>query len=246
MVATSVVGVKTERRLPRFLFLKCNYFYSMVKKVNHHFFKVWTSDMAYVLGFFCADGSISTGKNGSHYFSIQIKDRDLLEDIKKVLQSEHKITKRIHAQDGSIFYRLQIGSNIIWQDLYDLGIKEQKTKRLNLPKIPDKLFFDFVRGYFDGDGGVWVGKIHNFKSNQMLSMQVYFTSSSCNFLKSLSQSLLGFGIRGSLYYRKNSAYVLRYSAKSSIILYREMYAEGGLYLPRKKEKFEEYINAAVA
>jgi len=197
--------------------------------------------MAYVLGFFCADGSLSTNKNGGRYFSIQIKDLKLLRDIKKLLQSDHKIAKRIHNQYKCIFYRLQIGSKEIWQDLHNLGIREQKTKRLKLPVIPDDFFFDFVRGYFDGDGGVWVGKIHKSRPVQSLTLQVYFTSGSPDFLRSLRKELLKYDIKGCLYDRPKGAEVLRYSAKSSILLCREMYKREAIHLSRKKKKFEEFL-----
>ena len=48
-------------------------------------------------------------------------------------------------------------------------------------------------------------------------------------------------IIGSLYKRKSEAYVLRYASKSSIILYREMYKDKGLYLFRKKKIFNKFI-----
>ena len=52
------------------------------KKVNKNFFKKWSSEMAYVLGFFMADGSIDVNPRGSQYFSIQICDKELLEEIR--------------------------------------------------------------------------------------------------------------------------------------------------------------------
>jgi len=39
--------------------------------------------MAYVLGFFFADGSYDVHKNGGEYFSFQITDKNLLEKIKR-------------------------------------------------------------------------------------------------------------------------------------------------------------------
>jgi hypothetical protein len=35
------------------------------KEINHDFFKLWTPGMAYVLGFFSADGSMIKNKRGA-------------------------------------------------------------------------------------------------------------------------------------------------------------------------------------
>jgi len=46
-------------------------------------------------GFFAADGYMTVNKRGGHFWNIQIKDKDLLEKIKKSIKSEHKISLRI-------------------------------------------------------------------------------------------------------------------------------------------------------
>jgi hypothetical protein len=37
------------------------------KKVNQDFFKKWSPEMAYILGFFTADGSMAKNKRGAHF-----------------------------------------------------------------------------------------------------------------------------------------------------------------------------------
>jgi len=61
---------------------------------NERFFENWTREMAYVLGFFIADGSLIVNPRGSEYFSIQITDKKLLEKIRQTMNSGHKITKK--------------------------------------------------------------------------------------------------------------------------------------------------------
>jgi hypothetical protein len=56
------------------------------KMVNKDFFKTWTSDMAYVLGFFAADGNMSKNKRGGCYIDFGITDFELLNDNKKNLR----------------------------------------------------------------------------------------------------------------------------------------------------------------
>ena len=108
--------------------------------------------MAYVLGFFTADGSMIKNKRGAHFIEFQITDRDLLFKIRKTLGSEHKIATRKRNGNWKTIYRLQIGSGEMFNDLLALGMLPRKSKIISLPEIPDKYFFDFLRGCFDGDG----------------------------------------------------------------------------------------------
>ena len=145
------------------------------KAVNHHYFSHWNSEMAYVLGFFYADGTLTTNKYGSTYFVLQISDQELLQSIRASLRSEHKIAHRVHNKDQSIFYRLQIGSRQIIADLIHIGITKRKANRIKIPTIPPQYISDFVRGYFDDDGNVWVGEIHKRRPKPTLTISTCFT-----------------------------------------------------------------------
>ena len=52
------------------------------KRKNEDFFKKWTPEMAYVLGFFTADGNMIKNKRGSHFIEFYSTDRDIIEKIK--------------------------------------------------------------------------------------------------------------------------------------------------------------------
>jgi intein-encoded DNA endonuclease-like protein len=215
------------------------------KSVNQNFFKKWDRDMAYILGFTFADGTITINKNGSRYYVLQISDEDLLERIKQTLGSEHKISKRVHKKDGSVFYRLQIGNAEIVRDLSKLGVVPGKTARMALPSIPAKYLGDFTRGYFDGDGNVWVGMVHKERATKTEVIQTVFTSCSQVFLAELQIRLELLGITGSLHQKKQGTYSrLQYSVKSSILLFRLMYESttNGLFLNRKRCVFERFLN----
>lgn len=64
--------------------------------------------MAYILGFFCADGSMSKNKRGARFIEFQITDKDLLEKTRTVVGSDHKITiRRRNNNKHKTAYRLQ-------------------------------------------------------------------------------------------------------------------------------------------
>lgn len=62
--------------------------------LNVDFFKKWSAEMAYVLGYFAADGCMFVNPRGSRYISFSSTDREILEKIKRMLKSKHKIALR--------------------------------------------------------------------------------------------------------------------------------------------------------
>lgn len=61
--------------------------------VNSNFFKLWTPEMAYVLGFITADGSLEDASYlRGKYLRICSSDMEILDKIKAVMDSEHYTT----------------------------------------------------------------------------------------------------------------------------------------------------------
>ena len=203
--------------------------------------------MAYVLGFFAADGYITKSKRGGSYWSIQITELILLREIKRVVQSNHQIGFRKVKTNENPLYRLQIGSKIMCDDLERLGFKSNKTLNMSLPSVPRKYLSSFVRGYFDGDGHVWCGLIHKERPKTTLAIQTVFTSCSRGFLEDLRANLEGVDIiRGVIRKAQGDYFRLTYSINSSLKLYNFMYNDSqcsGLVLSRKKLVFERYLRA---
>ena len=204
--------------------------------------------MAYVLGFFTADGTMIKNKRGSFFIELEITDKNLLEKIRKILGSNHKITERKSTNKNcKPRYRLQIGSKAMFNDLLKLGITPRKSKTIIFPITPTKYFSHFVRGYFDGDGSVTIGKYRR-KETQKQKFYILsgFTSGSENFLKQLHMQLKKFSsiTGGSLYFHSNS-FRLYFSTKDSLSLYNLMYVKykinNSLLLHRKKKIFEKYF-----
>ncbi len=218
------------------------------KTKNEDFFKNWTPEMAYVLGFFVADGNMIRNKRGAHFIEFQITDKDLLKEIKKALGSNHKISTRrrsVFNKKWKDAYRLQIGSKEIFNDLIKLGMMPNKSKTIDLPNIPNKYFSDFVRGYFDGDGNVTIVNYvrkdrKNKKSRTILSG---FTSGSKIFLQNLHINLKKITeICGGTLNYSSRGYRLYFSVNDSWKLYDFMYNnKNDLFLKRKKKIFENYF-----
>ena len=218
------------------------------KHVNKDFFKIWTPNMAYILGFFAADGYMTLNKRGAHFWGIEITDGILLKRIKEAINSDHKIGLRPVRGREKQLYRLQIGSKEMFNDLLSLGFTGGKTKRLAVPEVPAVYFRDFVRGYFDGDGNVWFGHVHRDGPKDSLAILTVFTSSSRKFLDELRRRLRILDlIRGSVKKGVGNYYRLTYSIRSSMKLYDFIYnhpilvSGEDLFLTRKKEVFDRYL-----
>lgn len=200
--------------------------------------------MAYILGFFAADGCMIKNNRGAHFIEFHITDKDILEKIRTALKSSHKISKRERNFKWKPVYRLQIGSKKMFEDLTLLGISPAKSKTLKLPLIPDEYLKDFVRGYFDGDGNVYANKYKRKGRNKLsITLLSGFTCGSKDFLKSLHEKLAGAAnLSGGTLFNRDGYYRLYYSVNDSCKLYKFMYnTESNLFLPRKKNIFEKFF-----
>lgn len=136
-----------------------------IYSVNENFFKyINTEEKAYILGFICADGHIEKDRL---VITVSVKDKDILEKIKKSLNSNHPIkeVKRKNPYQNTnrkelLLLELKVNSVELVKPLFNMGLTTNKTYTLDssiLKYIPKYLIRDFLRGYFDGDGNVFFG-----------------------------------------------------------------------------------------
>lgn len=124
-------------------------------EVNDDFFKHQSSEMAYILGFLAADGFVSSKENR---ISIQLQesDQDFLEKIKELIQSDRPI-KNYLTNAGRSTCKLEVWSSEWKKDLAIYNIVPNKTFILMPPdRLDSQYYFDYIRGYFDGDGSIYV------------------------------------------------------------------------------------------
>ncbi len=124
----------------------------IIRTVDKTFFKTRSHNMAYVLGFLFADGTVTVTKRNTHFIAFHTMDVSLLQSMRGSMKACQKISKR-SARSGNV-YRLQIGSKEMVEDVARLGLCGTKAHRMRLPRIPPQYRGDFVRGFFDGDGNV--------------------------------------------------------------------------------------------
>ena len=218
---------------------------SIHKTVNQNFFKKWGPEMAYVLGFFAADGNMIKNNRGAHFMEFVSIDKEIIENTRRTLNSNHKIIKRIR-HEWKPSYRLQIGSKEIFNDLTRLGMTPNKSLTIKMPAIPNKYLSHFVRGYFDGDGCVYFKRHQvNDRKKPRWIFQVKFSSGSKEFLLSLQSIIKESEIcKGGFISNRKSGHELGFSHYDGLALFHFMYDNVPVdaYLMRKYKTFQKAIN----
>ncbi|MGY0691707.1 LAGLIDADG family homing endonuclease [Virgibacillus sp. FSP13] len=190
--------------------------------LNEDYFKTWSNNMAYILGFFVADGTIAPGN--SQYVSMAQKEKYILEDIKKEVGS----TQPLYKNKMTGVYLLNLNSKIMKSDLMKIhGIMPNKSHQITFPEIPKQYMSHFIRGYFDGDGTVIYHK--------------YFVSivgGSKEFMISLRNEIETAGFETN-FTEHDTHYRVYVSGRKTIKLFSDwMYKDKGLFLKRKYNSFQ--------
>ena len=202
-------------------------------KVNENFFSVWSSDSAYVLGWYYSDGHLGlrvdrAAKYSSAIISISKSDEYILHEINKVMGSNHPIYRY------SDNVTLSIRNQKVCHQLEKLGvIPGKKSHIIECPEnIPDFCISSFIRGIIDGDGSVECGR----------HCRVNIYTSSGKFACGLQNILVRFGIDTKVYTnKKRIQYTVRISRQESIYrLFNFLYTNNKtICLTRKRDKMKQ-------
>lgn len=205
--------------------------------VNDDYFDNESSNMAYILGFLAADGTVT--KNGNRIkIGLSSVDREFLELIKEELGVESNIFD-YETSNGYMVSELGFTSQKIKQKLTEYNIIPGKTETFTFPtNLSKKYWIDFIRGYFDGDGSVGTAGPSAIRWQicshrpQVLETIVEFLFSEYGIPKvSVQKNEHG----NSFLYR------IQYSNNSTRKIFQILYTPNSLYLPRKFEKFKSIV-----
>lgn len=170
------------------------------KMLYHHddeyFSIINTSNKAYVLGFIASDGCIyrrkdSPTKQGWISIAIHRDDTELLEAIaldmkcnKPIMKTKTKTTE---------VATLSVVSDNLLSQLERIGIGQRKTWSMSIEfimsNIPKEFHSDFIRGYFDGDGSIYIPKANPTPS--ICNITISIPKSGGDFLSSYVNKEIG-------------------------------------------------------
>lgn len=215
-----------------------------------------------MLGFLYADGS---NRGDGITFTQDVERIDILEKIKKALDSEAPIREQIPGH-----FTLELFSTQIVRDVERLGVVRNKSLVLQFPTkelVPEEFMSSFILGYFDGDGCIWNGKRKKMivkdssrkeGFRERIVHNVKFTFTGCvSFIDPLQKYLVKIGIvkrKTKLNYSKaknpntstcDKVCTMEYSGRGQIKnLYEYMYSKAPIWCNEKKLKFEEIFCAS--
>lgn len=182
--------------------------------------------------------------NDGRHLNLTSNDLDQLETFKKCLGLTAKISWKRSGFTGKLNPQIQFGDATLHRWFVSIGITPRKTKTISKIKVPDKYFFDYLRGEFDGDGSshaYWDSRWH---SSVLIYMNFYCASKlHLEWIDYTVQRLLGISGRLAEPYSR-AVYNLRFAKTAARRLYRAMYYDGAdPFLRRKKEKLERQWQA---
>lgn len=200
--------------------------------VNHEFFSSWTADVAWVLGYVCADATVrDDGRRKVLTFRCHPRDRCILEAVRGAMGADYPIGQWANT-DGSPTVGFTVSSDRIVTDLAGHGVLPRKSYGdPAMPDVPDDLLGAFFRGLFDGDGC--------FDTPKHLWGRVAIVGSRTLLAQLSERASRVFGIRPRPVRRHKSIWMVDWADKSSLRpLYDAMYPPGFRgCCERKREAF---------
>ena len=217
--------------------------------LNEDYFEVIDSEKkAYWLGMLMADGCVIKKSENSYAIKLELKveDKYILEEFAKDVETdlivkdyEYEYKNRANKHNAII----QLHSKKMAEDLSKYGIIPNKTYTQNkLPNIPLEYMCHYIRGYFDGDGGISLIKP---KDQNIHRAKVMFCAD-----KTLAQEiqdllLKRIGIQSYIVDMNkygNNIYNVRFDRNEYIYkFYEYIYCNATFYMKRKKDKFDKFI-----
>jgi len=227
---------------------------------NRQFFDEWSPSMIYLFGLVFADGHIIHNHEdgrADHYltFGFQVSS-ELPHIINRLLASQKPLSEVM--SNGFPQFQLRFGDEQLVHRLIDLGVPSgKKSLIIEYPDILPEFDRHFIRGFFDGDGGVYFsGKA---RKAGWRPIQTRFYSSSLAFLNGILQHLSPYGFVGHIYEegrrihelpQGDTLYIegasrLVYSRRNDCFgIYDFLYSDipEGQYVRGQKVKYKELLN----
>ncbi len=201
----------------------------------------WRSELAYAVGLIVTDGNVS--KDGRHITFVS-KDIEQINNFNKCLGIKPKLGQTVSGYNEKSAHRVQLGNITFYKFLLSLGIMPAKSKIIGEIILPDKYFWDFLRGCFDGDGCFYSYWDKRWRSSFMFYL-TFNSASHAHILwlrKEIYKHLLVNG-HVSKSRRNGSIYGLRYAKKQALVIIKKIYYNPKVVsLSRKHIKIKKALN----
>lgn len=214
-------------------------------QLNENYFETIDSrEKAYFLGLLAADGcihkSIPGKRNTRISLTLKVEDKYIIDALAKAIDyrgTVRIITIRSGQYAGHQYGCLVFTSNKMAADLSKYSITSSKSSTLQYPIIPEEFNYDFIRGYFDGNGSVFISNEKHWRTKKIIPV-IHFRF--CGPEKLLVEIQNKLNIKGRLVKSKKS-FVYELQCKRNVqanIFFNKIYTDTNLYLKRKYDIFK--------
>ena len=195
-----------------------------------------TEEKAYWLGFMFADGYVS--KRYTVSLTLKESDRSHVERFARFFN-----IRKIHIGEGITklnnkkykYCRWSIQNKHLHDTLYSLGCVQNKSLILKFPtkKIfkDQELIYDFIRGYVDGDGCLWISK------QDIFTLEIMGTAEFLKELQSYFPDKFTFGHKDKRRPNSNTYRLIACSQNAKEVT-NKLYKNATIYLARKYLKYK--------
>lgn len=202
--------------------------------------KIDTEEKAYWLGFFYAD-AYNNEKLGRLVVELQENDRTHLKKCAKFFGQPREPFKQMKNKGKYVAYRLELNSKYLSKSLADKGCHQSKSFNILFPDWLDAdLVRHFVRGYFDGDGCIYVHQ-------DQLGIEIISTKEMIMSLSALFKTSADVNPHTSHPKRyTNNTYRMDFGGSRQVKRFCDwIYKDATIYLDRKYDLFQSYCEKHV-
>lgn len=236
-LSTGYVSIAVRKELGD-NYIKRTIYKRRVHEFDDSFFEIINTEAkAYFLGLLAADGNIAKHENLIR-IGLHEKDKEILEIFRKSINFSGElryVKKSKEDWNRSNQYLLVLFSPTMKKDLERQEISPNKSLTLTFPSnISKNLLNHYLRGYFDGDGCISVGKTNIAEVS---------IAGSVWYCEALAFLFLEYDISAKVYkHYKANCYYARIKGKDNIMrFYNFLYNNSTIYLSRKKDIFDNWI-----
>jgi hypothetical protein len=227
--------------------------YRKYKFTNENYFdSIDTEEKAYFLGFLWADGCNfrTEGKRKAYQIHLSLQERDgeivnllaskIYGNTDIVVLRDPNLVNHKYPQKRQKQYSLRIPSKHISGILLNYGMEPRKSFTLEIPKnikFDEILWRAFIRGYYDGDGGISFNS-----SSKNYAISIISSLNFCTEINNKIKEYFGLKLSENIQTKKYSSPMMYLKIHGNIKCFnflKWLYKDSTIHLSRKYNKYLE-------